>query len=100
MSGVGLDVGTSYIVLSKDSNSGVAYKDFRDAFYVIKPTTPVATKMIEKGLAGKVFIKDQDGSFILLGKDAIEKAIERNDTAKRPMYKGVVSAKEKDAKKF
>jgi intein/homing endonuclease len=74
--------------------------DFRDAFYVIKPTTPVATKMIEKGLAGKTFIKDSDGSFILLGKDAIEKAIERNDKAKRPMHKGVVSAKEKDAKRI
>jgi hypothetical protein len=95
MSGCGLDVGTSYIVFAKEKNEqneNVVYKDFRDAFYVIKPTTPVATKMIEKGLAGKVFIKDSDGSFILLGKDAIEKAIERNDTAKRPMYKGVVSS--------
>ena len=99
-SGAGLDVGTSYIVLSRNINGLVEYKDFRDAFYIIKPTTPVATKMIEKGLAGKVFIKDNDGSFILLGKDAIEKAIERNDTAKRPMYKGVVSAKEKDAKRI
>jgi hypothetical protein len=99
MAGCGLDVGTSYIVLSKEENNHLIYKDFRDAFYVIKPTTPVATKMIEKGLTGKVFIKDSDGSFILLGKDAIEKAIERNDTAKRPMYKGVVSAKEKDAKR-
>jgi hypothetical protein len=99
MSGCGLDVGTSYIVLSKEEKGKLTYKDFRDAFYVIKPTTPVATKMIEKGLSGKVFIKDSDGSFILLGKDAIEKAIERNDTAKRPMYKGVVSAKEKDAKR-
>jgi actin-like ATPase involved in cell morphogenesis len=96
----GLDVGTSYIVLSRENDNIIIYKDFRDAFYVIKPTTPVATKMIEKGLAGKVFIKDSDGSFILLGKDAIEKAIERNDTAKRPMYKCVVSAKEKDAKKI
>jgi hypothetical protein len=96
---VGLDVGTSFIVLSKQTQEGIEYKDFRDAFYIIKPTTPVATKMIEKGLAGKVFIKDTDGSFILLGKDAIEKAIERNDTAKRPMYKGVVSSKEKDAKR-
>lgn len=95
----GLDVGTSFIVLSKESDGGIIYKDFRDAFYIIKPNTPVATKMIEKGLTGKVFIKDADGSFILLGKDAIEKAIERNDTAKRPMYKGVVSAKEKDAKR-
>lgn len=96
----GLDVGTSFIVLSKEVDGNIQYKDFRDAFYVIKPTTPVATKMIEKGLANKVFIKDSDGSFILLGKDAIEKAIERNDTAKRPMYRGVVSAKEKDAKKI
>lgn len=96
----GLDVGTSFIVLSKEQDGNIEYKDFRDAFYVIKPTTPVATKMIEKGLAGKVFIKDTDGSFILLGKDAIEKAIERNDTAKRPMYRGVVSAKEKNAKRI
>jgi hypothetical protein len=95
----GLDIGTSFIVLATDNSKGVSYKDFRDAFYIIKPTTPVATKMIEKGLAGKIFIKDTDGSFILLGKDAIEKAIERNDNAKRPMHKGVVSAKEKDAKR-
>jgi hypothetical protein len=101
MSGKGLDVGTSFIVMSKELDNGtIEYKDFRDAFYVIKPTTPVATKMIEKGLAGKIFIKDNDGSFIILGKDAIEKAIERNDNAKRPMFKGVVSAKEKDAKKI
>ena len=99
MANLGLDVGTSFIVLSKETSSGVEYTEFRDAFYVIKPTTPVAQKMIEKGLSGKVFIKDEDGSFILLGKDAIEKAIERNDTAKRPMHKGVVSAKEKDAKR-
>lgn len=96
---LGLDVGTSFIISAKESKDKIIYKDFRDAFYVIKPSTPIATKMIEKGLAGKVFIKDQDGSFILLGQDAIEKAIERNDTAKRPMYRGVVSAKEKDAKK-
>lgn len=96
----GLDVGTSFIVLASENQQGLVYKDFRDAFYVIKPSSPVATKMIEKGLSGKVFIKDSDGSFVLLGKDAIEKAIERNDNAKRPMSKGVVSVKEKDAKKI
>ena len=100
MANVGLDVGTSYIVLAKQDSDNIVYKDFRDAFYIIKPSTPVATKMIEKGLAGKVFIKDKDNSFILLGKDAIEKAIERNDNAKRPMYRGVVSSKEKDAKRI
>lgn len=97
---LGLDVGTSYIVSSREKGDNIVYKDFRDAFYVIKPTTPVAIKMIEKGLQGKIFIRDNDGSFILLGKDAIEKAIERNDTAKRPMYRGVISTKEKDSKRI
>jgi len=97
---IGLDVGTSFIVKSQEQTDGIKYTEFRDAFYIIKPSTPVATKMIEKGLNGKVFIKDNDGSFILLGKDAIEKAVERNDNAKRPMSKGVVSAKEKDAKRI
>jgi hypothetical protein len=98
--GKGLDVGTSFVVLASEQEEGsVEYKDFRDAFYVIKPATPIATKMIEKGLAGKIFVKDADGSFVILGKDAIEKAVERNDSAKRPMYKGVVSSKEKDARR-
>lgn len=97
----GLDVGTSFIVLAEEGSKGkVTYTDFRDAFYVIKPTTPIATKMIEKGLAGKTFVKDEDGSFIILGKDAIEKAVERNDSAKRPMHKGVISSKEKDARRI
>lgn len=95
----GLDVGTSFIVLAKDTADGTEYRDFRDAFYTIKPGTPIAAKMIEKGLAGKTFVKDADGTFIILGADAIEKAVERNDSAKRPMYRGVVSAKEKDARR-
>ena len=107
----GLDVGTSFIVLASDSEAPVSYtsddkfdyvkyKELRDAFFAIKPTTPVATKMIEKGLQGKLFVKDADGTFILLGQDAIEKAIERNESAKRPMFRGVVSAKEKDARRI
>jgi len=80
----GLDVGTSFVVLASDAaDDAVVYKDFRDAFYTIKPSSPVALKMIEKGLAGRVFVKDADGAFILLGQDAIEKAVERNDSAKR-----------------
>jgi hypothetical protein len=94
----GLDVGTSFIVMSSYVDDKIMYKEFRDAFYIIKPSTPIANKMIEKGLSGKIFVKDVDGSFIILGKDAIEKAVERNDTARRPMYRGVVSVKEKQAK--
>jgi hypothetical protein len=106
----GLDVGTSFIVLASDKQAPVSlvadalaeyveYKEFRDAYFIIKPTTPVAVKMIEKGLQGKVFVKDADGSFIILGQDAIEKAVERNASVLRPMYRGVVNAKEKEAKR-
>jgi len=105
----GLDVGTSFIVLAKDAAQNtttspqtvglVEYRDFRDAYFMIKPTTPVAVKMIEKGLQGKVFVKDADGTFIILGQDAIEKAVERNASVKRPMYRGVVNANEKEAKR-
>ena len=105
----GLDVGTSFIVLAKDAAQNtttdpnavgrVEYRDFRDAYFIIKPTTPVAVKMIEKGLHGKVFVKDADGTFIILGQDAIEKAVERNSSVQRPMYRGVVNAKEKEAKR-
>jgi hypothetical protein len=97
---IGLDVGTSFIVSASYNKNNIVFKDFRDAFYVIKPNTPIAAKMVEKGLSGKVFIKDIDGSFVILGKDAIEKAVERNETARRPMYRGVVSVKEKDAKRI
>ena len=97
---IGLDVGTSFIIASSYKGANIIFKDFRDAFYVIKPTTPIAAKMVEKGLKGKIFIKDTDGSFVILGKDAIEKAVERNETARRPMYRGVVSVKEKNAKRI
>ena len=96
---IGLDVGTSFIIASSYDGDDIVFKDFRDAFYVIKPNTPIAAKMVEKGLKGKIFIKDENGSFIILGKDAIEKAVERNETARRPMHKGVVSVKEKEAKR-
>lgn len=96
----GLDVGTSFIVCASNGQDGnVVYKDFRDAFYTIKPNTPVSQRMIEKGLEGKIFVKDADGTFVILGQDAVDKAIERNDTARRPMYRGVVSVKEKDARR-
>jgi len=99
--GKGLDVGTSFVVLASEQEDGsIQYKDIRDAFYVIKPATPIAAKMIEKGLVGRTFVRTGSGSFVIIGKDAIEKAVERNESVKRPMYRGVLSSKEKDARKI
>jgi hypothetical protein len=45
---------------------------------------------------GANFIIDGD-DFIIVGEDALEMAIERNDVAKRPLKRGVISPKEKDS---
>jgi hypothetical protein len=98
---IGLDVGTSFIIASREGKgNSVTYTEFRDAFYRLKPASPIAAKMIEKGLQGKKFLKDADGSFIVIGQDAIEKAVERYESASRPMVKGVLSPKEKDARRI
>ena len=98
---VGLDVGTSFIIASRQGEGdGVIYTEFRDAFFRLKPTSPVAKKMIEKGLKGLKYFQDTDGSFVVVGQDAIEKAVERHSTASRPMFRGVVSPREKDARRI
>ena len=74
---IGLDVGTSFLIKAEETLEGVKYTEFRDAFYRIKPPTKFAGKMIEKGLQSMPYFKDIDGSYVLVGQDAIEKAIER-----------------------
>jgi hypothetical protein len=69
----------------------------RDAFYRIIPKTDVNRNSIKMSLdkRGANYIVDDDGSYIVVGEDALEIAIERNDVAQRPMQKGVISPKEK-----
>lgn len=97
---LGLDVGTSFIISARDKAGTVEYLEFRDAFYRITPTTPIAAKMIEKGLVGKKFFKDSNGALVIMGQDAIEKAVERHESAQRPMVAGVLAPGEKDARRI
>ena len=100
LSGRGLDIGTSFIIASKEFAVGekVMYTEFRDAFLRLKPSSPIAKKMIAKGLKGQQYYEDTDGSYIIIGQDAIERAIERNTSANRPLVKGVISPHEKQAR--
>lgn len=102
ISGRGLDIGTSYIICAREYSKGnkIAYSEFRDAFFRLVPSSPISKKMIEKGLKGQQYFHDIDGSFIVLGQDAIERAIERNKSANRPLVKGVISPKEKQARRI
>lgn len=93
----GLDIGTNMIVSGTIENGTSVFKQQRDAFYRIVPKTEVNKNSIKISLdkRGSNYIVDSDGSFIVVGEDALSIAIERNDVAQRPMLKGVISPKEK-----
>jgi hypothetical protein len=98
--GVGLDIGTNMLVAGELNGEGQAqFKMQRDAFYRIVPKSEVNRNSIRKALdkRGFNFISDKDGSFVVVGEEALETAIERNDVAKRPLMRGVISPKEKDS---
>jgi len=96
----GLDVGTNMLVAAfEDEEGNVVTKMQRDAFYKIVPKTEVNRNSIRVSLEkrGSNFIIDQESAFIVTGEDALQIAIERNDVAKRPLRKGILSPKEKDS---
>lgn len=98
MTSLGLDVGTSFLCLAREEGEGVIYRVFRDAFYKLTPPTKIAAAMIERSLKGRSYFTDGD-SFVLVGTEAIEKAVERHDKARRPLYRGVISPREPEARK-
>lgn len=100
--GRGLDIGTSFIICSRQytAEDKVMYTEFRDAFFRLTPTSPIAKKMMAKGLKGQQFFEDVDGSYIVVGQDAIERAIERNTSANRPLVRGVIAPREKQARRI
>lgn len=98
MGSKGLDIGTNMIVAGMlDDEGNPVFKMQRDAFYRIIPKTEVNKNSIRVSLDKREanYIIDTDGSYIVVGEDALEIAIERNDIAQRPMMRGVISPKEK-----
>lgn len=97
--GKGLDIGTNMIVAAELSDDGKShFKMQRDAFYKIVSKSEVNRHSVRTALEkrGANFIVD-GVDFIVVGEDALEIAIERNDVAKRPLRKGILSPKEKNS---
>lgn len=95
---IGLDIGTNSIVAGISEDGGdPSFRTQRDCFYRIVPKTAVNKNSIKISLDKRKvsYVEDEDGSFIVIGQDSLDIAIERNDTAIRPMVKGVISPKEK-----
>lgn len=96
----GLDIGTNMLVAaSLDEGGSPVFRMERDAFYTIVPKSEVNKNSIRMSLEkrGCNFITDTKGTFTVVGEDALQIAIERNDVARRPLRRGIVSPKEKDS---
>lgn len=94
----GLDIGTNMLVAaSMNENGNASFKMQRDAFYRIEPKSEVNKNSIKMSLDKRQanYIIDEDGSFIVVGEDALDIAIERHDVAERPLQKGVISPQNK-----
>lgn len=94
----GMDVGTNLLVASNMSDDGSAiFKMQRDCFLKLVPKSEVNKNSIKMSLDKRQanYFIDEDGSFLIVGQDALDIAIERNDVVERPLQKGVISPKNK-----
>lgn len=90
----GLDIGTGFIVGSKlNKDGGTEFTSVRDSFFEIEDN-PFRQKMLKQVKAN--FLA-KDGKLIVIGDEAVEFANMFNENAQRPMHKGVISPKEKEA---
>lgn len=92
----GLDVGTNTLISSYiDENGAPVFNIQRDAFFRIIPKSQVNSNYIKISLdkRGSDYIVDADGSFIVIGDDALDLAIERRGVVERPLTDGVISPK-------
>jgi hypothetical protein len=97
--GVGLDVGTSFLVAGRFGNDGkIDFKKMRDCFIELEPKTPINAKFIKKGLDDrKAPYIEKDGNYYVLGEEAFLMANERHITTRRPMHRGVLAPSETEA---
>ena len=90
----GLDIGTGFIVGAKlDKESNTKFTSIRDAFFEIEDN-PFRQKMLKQVKANYIA---KDGKLLVIGDEAVEFANMFNANAQRPMHKGVISPKEKEA---
>jgi len=96
---VGVDVGTNRLVAASIGPNGEPIiKTERDAFFRIEPKSDVNSRAIKMSLekSGSSYVLDSKGNFNVVGEDALQIALDRNQASSRPMQKGVISPEDKD----
>jgi len=94
---IGVDVGTNRLVTATVGTDGdIVYKTERDCFYRIVPKSTVNRNAIKVSLEGRGSSFIEDGKdLIVVGEQALQIALDRNDQSMRPIQKGVISPKDK-----
>jgi len=97
--GVGLDVGTAFIVGSRQIGDKVEFRSIRDAYYAMTPN-PVMQKLLtdasrksddtENDHGGTGYL-EMNGEIIVIGEKALAYAATNHSDTRRPMQKGVLS---------
>ena len=97
--GVGLDVGTSFLQVSRRRLNGkVSFISQRDAYYEIRPASSVNAKLIERSLRHRnAFYLKKENRYYIIGTSAIDIANERQHSVERPLKSGVLSAKDRNS---
>jgi len=91
--GIGIDIGTGFVVGAGYKNGKVDFTPLRNAFYSIDKETLNQTMFNKQAMK---FIELND-NYHIIGEDAYTLARIKNDYAKRPLSNGVVNNKEKSS---
>jgi hypothetical protein len=93
--GLGLDVGTAFIVCGLSKNNEASFKVQRDAFF------DVDNNAMSKGMLNRLkanYIESEDKrSLYVIGEEALNMANFFNKEVRRPLSQGVISTREKEA---
>jgi len=98
-SGVGLDVGTAFIVGSRQHGDKVAFRSIRNAYYGMAPN-PVMQKLLtdaskrdddEENDHGGTGYLEMGNEIIVIGEKALAYAASNHGETRRPMVQGVLS---------
>lgn len=91
--GIGLDVGTGFLVGAGYTDSGISYRSIRDAFISINKNQ-FNPKLFNKSNLNYIEIED---TVFIVGDDAMDFAQIRNSAAQRPLSNGILNPKEKSS---
>jgi len=94
--GIGLDIGTAFIVSARQEGEDVVTKSIRDAFLDLEPDAKRSLK-----LSNVDYVERADlDSLIVVGESALTMANLFKREARRPLSRGVISAGELDAQEI